>query len=466
MGMESLLYPGGPPPPRPRGVMYGPPNPRLAGFADAIPQIGGPIGLMTDPIKQWAHKTGYGQETSYLENLDAGSTLLDATPIGAAKMAAVKYAPLLAAMTMPKAKGLLDNVLPMDEASRMARAKEMGFDVDNPVYHGSTHNVESFDASIASPESDWGRGVYASSSIDDINANYAGVGPDLTGRISSEAERVADELMDMPKGERKGLLSEHGIKHKEYSSDEAGVAEKIASNRLVGGAGEGVVYPLSVNKEKYATVGGSDSTVLEGPDYYAMAKDDIDLADYPGYDLDDAINERMYEIQADDPDGLYGRVASALEDTDAYPDEAARNAVMEEIQDHLIDGELDLDYLDDAIRNNITEAYDEATGELTSSGGVAAQVFKNLGFDGVIDNRVNLKFGGGRKYGQSMEGVDAGTQHIITFPGAEHNIRSKFAAFDPSKAKSAGLLAGAAGGAISLPLLMEQFKEQERQGLI
>jgi hypothetical protein len=34
--------------------------------------------------------------------------------------------------------------LPMDEASRMSRAREMGFDVDTPLYHGTNKNIEEF----------------------------------------------------------------------------------------------------------------------------------------------------------------------------------------------------------------------------------------------------------------------------------------------------------------------------------
>ena len=42
--------------------------------------------------------------------------------------------------------------LPMDEASRMARAKEMGFDVDTPLYHGTTSDVAAFDKSLIGSE--------------------------------------------------------------------------------------------------------------------------------------------------------------------------------------------------------------------------------------------------------------------------------------------------------------------------
>lgn len=50
--------------------------------------------------------------------------------------------------------------LPMDEASRMARARELGFDMDAPLYHGTDQSIEAF-----RPNDGWyGRGVYASRS--------------------------------------------------------------------------------------------------------------------------------------------------------------------------------------------------------------------------------------------------------------------------------------------------------------
>ena len=36
--------------------------------------------------------------------------------------------------------------LPMDEASRLARAKEMGFRLDRPVYKGMNRSVDAFDS--------------------------------------------------------------------------------------------------------------------------------------------------------------------------------------------------------------------------------------------------------------------------------------------------------------------------------
>jgi hypothetical protein len=55
---------------------------------------------------------------------------------------------------------LHDEPLPMDEASRLVRAKEMGFDMDNPLYHG-TPETKDFDAFRASDSGNMGKGVYA-----------------------------------------------------------------------------------------------------------------------------------------------------------------------------------------------------------------------------------------------------------------------------------------------------------------
>lgn len=68
--------------------------------------------------------------------------------------------------------------LPMDQASRMARAKEMGFDVDTALYHGSADDFDSFDLDINRT----GAGFEAAWLTDDASLAYrysrsAGAGP-------------------------------------------------------------------------------------------------------------------------------------------------------------------------------------------------------------------------------------------------------------------------------------------------
>jgi len=326
--------------------------------------------------------------------------------------------------------------LDMSQQARMARAGEQGYLRD--MYTGSTHDIANMDGSLSNPEADWGRGVYASDSIDDVNANYAGVGPDLTSRIDIEAERVADELMDWPDE----LLEEHGFTIADYEADEGLVAETIARKRLVGDAEGGVVYPVKIKDGNYAVIGGQNSTKIYDKDYSELARLEL------GADaLDDDVWEYADELRSSDEEGLYARVNEALRDTDLYQNNDDLQSIMEDVQDSILDGELDLDDLDDAIRKHATYSVDD-NGDLVSAGGISSQVLQNLGYDGVIDNKVYGKFGGGRAYGQAMDGLYPSTQHTITFPGKENTIRSVNAAFDPAKKDSSNLLAEVLGGAV------------------
>ena len=77
------------------------------------------------------------------------------------------------AMMIPAVRRL--SGLPMDTASRMQRAKEMGFDVNNPVYHGSVEkDFEFFDDEKIGlrDEGFFGKGHYFADSKGE--ANYYG----------------------------------------------------------------------------------------------------------------------------------------------------------------------------------------------------------------------------------------------------------------------------------------------------
>ena len=88
--------------------------------------------------------------------------------------------------------------LPMDEASRMQRAREQGFDVDTPLYHGTSGD---FDAFRASRSGVFGPGVYVSEdpSVASSYAQRAGAkggSPNVMplfvrGRVANDAEYQA-----------------------------------------------------------------------------------------------------------------------------------------------------------------------------------------------------------------------------------------------------------------------------------
>lgn len=90
-------------------------------------------------------------------------------------MSALGVLPLvLGAAAVRAARGAspLEGTLDMSQAARMQRAAEQGFDVDMPMYHGTTDNFESFDIDRAGKnDSGWyGKGVYLTPDPDTASA--------------------------------------------------------------------------------------------------------------------------------------------------------------------------------------------------------------------------------------------------------------------------------------------------------
>jgi len=61
------------------------------------------------------------------------------------------------------------------------------------LFHGTTHDFDTFDTSKISPEGFYGRSIYLTDSALDSSKNYAGVGADLTQRINNLANDLAFE---------------------------------------------------------------------------------------------------------------------------------------------------------------------------------------------------------------------------------------------------------------------------------
>lgn len=77
--------------------------------------------------------------------------------------------------------GAGDTPLPMDHASRMARAKEMGFDIDRQFYHGSTRDFSEFRPSLS--DESLGPGVYITDDPSHANTFAHGFGSDAPGMV-------------------------------------------------------------------------------------------------------------------------------------------------------------------------------------------------------------------------------------------------------------------------------------------
>jgi hypothetical protein len=288
----------------------------------------------------------------------------------------------------------------------MRRAQEQGF--TTPAYSGSTHDIQAFNTRRSSPEGDWGKAAYSSNNIDEVNANYAGEGPDLTARLENRADEIIsaaqedDYLMDE-------FTEKAGMQWEDMNyTEQLAIAMDMARQELKGPS-EGAVYPLLINTDKFANIGRNSSILNEDP-------------------TDLALTDRIYQ---------------AMERSGAYPN----NDITSRIADNIDESGISATDIDAEIRRDGLDAYTD-DGEIISAGGVSGMVLDELGFEGVIDNTVNNKWGSGKRYGTGMAGMNPDTDHIVTFPGREHNIRSRYAAFDPDNVGKNTLLGGLTAAAI------------------
>ena len=330
-------------------------------------------------------------------------------------------------------------------------------DYDYEAYHGSTHDITEFSVEGAEEKSDWGAGTYSSNSIDDVNANYAGLGPDLTSRISLEAEEIEFNLQErfVEEGREKVLkdlrrtipkfddeIKEMGIDLEANTDSLLSVrfSKILAKNNLTGGS-QGVVYPIKINTKNYAVI-GEGGTRWEGKaidDYAEEARSDLDIADFADQDeFEEAVMDRTYELQNEDLDGAYPTLVSALEEAGIDMKHDADNLLTRQM-DNTIEGYIDLTELDRNIRESGIFNDEDLTG-----GPLSTKVLQALGYEGVIDRTVSKKFGADSGRLNTMPGVDYGTEHVVTFPGNEKNIRSIFARFNPEFAHSKNITAGIA----------------------
>lgn len=323
--------------------------------------------------------------------------------------------------------GLLD----MDTPSRMARATDQGYSTD--VYHGSTHNLTNMDALKTNTDSDWGQGVYSSNNIDDVNANYAGIGPDLTSRIDRrmddidsridgyEFEDLINAFPEMTEKEAKSIASGNSEVFDKFK-------RRVATKEITG-PNSGVVYPLKLKAKDYAVIDQKNPTRIEGRDYQAEAADDLNRSDFGSDDdYEDALYELADDLMSSDYNSPLETITQAL--GNAGVDDYAIRDILEEFYDSDSISAFDLDK---AIRSAEIYAEDEL-GNMIPNGAISAQVFRDLGYKGVKDNTVNAKF-------PTMDGMSRDTTHYITFPQNEQTIRSVNAQFDPAKSNSTSLLA-------------------------
>lgn len=276
------------------------------------------------------------------------------------------------------------------------------------VYHGTVSNVEEFDMDRISLRNYFGKGIYFSSSIDDVNINYASESsPDRQDRIEymkeiiyGELEGLSDEeifsrfgmsdeekaeLNKMRKYENADTMEERQ-KYYKFVSDytRKHVMDEI-TERLAINAGPNVM-PSYLNIKNPAIIDeyGNDSTMIQ------------------------------IELEYDENDKVIGEGGNGVELMDAIlsvaPDFGLNgdniwHTLMESIGDRLYGG-IGLNEIDKALRNidELWEAYYDD--EATTPEEFIRQIYEYMGFDGIIQKNADMKF---------RMNMLAGTNHYIAF---------------------------------------------------
>lgn len=328
--------------------------------------------------------------------------------------------------------------LPMDEVSRMARAKAQGFDVD--AFHGTTHDFDEFGSGRFEKGGHFGGGHYFSSDIDDVNVNYAGKGPDLTNRIERRAEQLEDELREWDVDDIKDMADRYGIDFDESDTYPDELPALLAKEELQGNEGFVIPTKLNVGKEFDLVEDTHLSYERDIPaweDYLDDADGDEDIAR-------DLANEASWDNEPE------GELVDFMESIKSQADEYGFDAdeVLGELQEAAVDGDgLSASEIDTIMRDTEWYAEDPETGDLINNE-VYRQAIEDSGFDSI------------KHAGDIFQGMDIpyGTEHRIIFD--PKRIRSSLGAkFDPKNINKGNLLGGI--GALGLGTALISNNKQE-----
>lgn len=247
------------------------------------------------------------------------------------------------------------------------------------VYHGTTHDIETFDINETNKENFYGRGIYFTDSQEDVAANYATEsGPDITGRIERRAEELFNDLQeqwdDEHPGEEYPAYSSDPESHYQQQMTEA---KNIAKKEIAGGSG-GVTMPCYLSLQNPVIVqkqGGTEFSI----DY------DEETGEESGSGM--ALYNALNNVA-----GNWGVDAGEM-----------WSEIME-------NGEFNAWDFEKKVRANDRLEDDEG---MNNPGEFISEVYQEAGFDGIIQDAW-AEFGARKQYGQPMT-MDYGTKHYIVW---------------------------------------------------
>ncbi len=287
------------------------------------------------------------------------------------------------------------------------------------VGHGSTHTFSVFDTERGNKHNFFGRAIYASDSVDDIDANYLGSGADQLARIYERTDQLENEWEEMDPDDQRNILEEYadkdGYDPAEDGDDILAYAEaydanmiynaldRLSTEQILGeNGGQPSIYPLYVRMGKPVYWGGPRPTEFE----YEFGEYNEETEEYADEDPDTfggeagnfwrAINEVIDENYSDSlgPDGAREMTMDLLMHMQDYQSITPQKAM-------------------EILAPQTDNLYDDQ-GTMANTGWIIAQALRSMGYDGVIQD-ASRQFPG-----------------MPNITGAKHYI-----VFDPNQVKSA-----------------------------
>ena len=280
---------------------------------------------------------------------------------------------------------------------RLKRAKEMGFNVDKPVFHGSTFDISQFGGD-KNPEGAFGSAYYFTSNPKDASVNYTEGGADLNNKILNRMEML----------EADGLTT--------------GVAQR-AKKEIMGQAGS-VVYPVYLREGKVFDLRKGKSSYLESEYPDPFEQDPDYWLRQTGGNIEKARELAEEDRFMSEPSGAF---VDFYKSVTSHPDMSSDDRAMAGtvLGDYLVEGISSKNL--EKVWNEIEMYPENEAGQFTKSE-VFRQGIEDAGFDSIKHDANRFK---------GMKEVQ-GTEHTIIFN--PKNVRSINADFDPEKIEELDIL--------------------------
>jgi hypothetical protein len=339
------------------------------------------------------------------------------------------------------ASGLARNAaeLPMDEASRMARADAM-FPIE--AYHGASR----LDRLLAKPGLDPKRATSGPmpffTDAPELASSYAKNKAD-TSRLSEGNASYSDWFKIIPKGARTEKTLDEAWGYM-TPSEKARITEDLGNvgftdeaytqigktKENVGGAGRDH-WEFTLKEHRGNALAAARDLWLDSGNLFGQEEKFMDVlkaANIPGVKYDSphmtAPGVLPARLRINNP---FETTTENLKSVLPAMREAAKNkrgqsGGVDPWDKNAVSGRAFIERLESDIENGTTHAW-------TSIPDWATDVLKKAGYDGIKD----------------LGGKMGGPGHTVYIPFSPNQVRSRFAAFDPAKKESADLLAGVAG---------------------